>query len=182
MAGMFPGPPGEIDRWAETRLLRQQVLIRDPPLELSVIIEESVLSRRFGDRAVMRQQLEHLVAAAELPNVEVRIYPLNGEHPSLATGAFSYMQFPQVHDVPLHDIVSVEHLEGTADLEDEELTYIYRAAFEYLRAGPTTQIDHAHSYPPRQPNSGHKEPGPGALGGRPGRWSFRWGGRRSSVR
>ncbi len=131
---MFPGPPGEIDRWAETRLLRQQVLTRDPPLELSVIIEESVLSRRFGDRAVMRQQLEHLVAAAELPNVEVRIYPLNGEHPSLATGAFSYMQFPQVHDVPLHDIVSVEHLEGTSDLEDEELTYMYRAAFEYLKS------------------------------------------------
>ncbi len=131
--GMFPGPPGEIDRWAETRLLRQQVLTRDPPLELSVIIEESVLSRRFGDRAVMRQQMEHLVEAAELPNVEVRIYPLNGEQPSLATGAFAYMQFPQVHDVPLHDIVSVEHLEGTSDLEDEELTYMYRVAFEYLK-------------------------------------------------
>jgi transcriptional regulator with XRE-family HTH domain len=135
--GMFPGPPGEIDRWAETRLMRQQVLTRDPPLELSVIIEESVLSRRFGDRAVMRQQLEHIVEAAEPPNVEVRIYPLNGEHPSLATGAFSYMRFPQVHDVPLHDIVSVEHLEGTSDLEDEELTYMYRVAFEYLKS-------HAH--------------------------------------
>jgi transcriptional regulator with XRE-family HTH domain len=130
---MFPGPPGETDRWAETRLLRQQVLERDPPLQLSVVIEESVLRRRFGDRTVMRQQLEHLVEASELPNVEVRIYPLNGEHPSLATGAFSYMQFPQVHDVPLHDIVSVEHLEGTSDLEDEELTFMYRVAFENLR-------------------------------------------------
>jgi transcriptional regulator with XRE-family HTH domain len=131
--GMFPGPPSEADRWAEARLLRQQVLTRDPPLDLSVIIEESVLSRRFGDRAVMRQQLEHLVEASELPNVEVRIYPLNGEHPSLATGAFSYMQFPQVHDVPLQDIVSVEHLEGTSEVEDEELTYMYRVAFEYLK-------------------------------------------------
>lgn len=130
---MFPGPAGEIDRWAETRLLRQQVLTRDPPLDLSVVIEESVLSRRFGDKTVMRQQLEHLAEAAGLPNVEIRIYPLNGEHPSLATGAFSYMQFPQVHDVPLHDIVSVEHLEGTSDLEDEELTYMYRVAFEYLK-------------------------------------------------
>ena len=55
--------------------------------------------------------------------------------PSLATGAFSYMQFPQVHDVPLHDIVSVEHLEGTYDLEDEEETFKYRVAFEYLKRG-----------------------------------------------
>ncbi len=42
------------------------------------------------------------------------------------------MQFRQVHDVPLHDIVSVEHLEGTYDLEDEEQTFKYRVAFEYL--------------------------------------------------
>ena len=129
---MFPGPPSETDRWAEARLLRQQVLARDPPLELSVIIDESVLGRRFGDGAVMRQQLAHLAEASELPNVEVRIYPMNGEHPPLATGAFSYMRFPQVHDVPLHDIVSIEHLEGTYDVEGEDQTYLYRVAFEYL--------------------------------------------------
>jgi hypothetical protein len=129
---MFPGPPSETDRWAEARLLRQQVLTRDPPLQLSVIIDESVLGRRFGDRAVMRQQLTHLTEASELPNVELRIYPMNGEHPPLATGAFSYMQFPQVHDVPLHDIVSIEHLEGTYDVEGEDQTYLYRVAFEYL--------------------------------------------------
>ena len=129
---MFPGPPGETDRWVEARLQRQQVLTREPPLQLSVVIDESVLRRRFGDRAVMRQQLAQLAECSELPNVEVRIYPLNGEHPFLATGAFSYMQFPQVHDVPLHDIVSVEHLEGAYDLEDEEQTYQYRVAFEYL--------------------------------------------------
>jgi len=82
-----------------------------------------------------RLQLEHLAEASELSNVEVRIYPMNGEQPSLATGAFSYMQFPQVHDVPLHDIVSIEHLEGTDDLEDEDQTYMYRVAYEYLKAG-----------------------------------------------
>jgi len=132
---MFPGPPSESDRWAETRLIRQQVLSRDPPLELSVVIDESVLRRRFGDRTVMREQLEHLAASAALPNVDVRIYPLDSDDPPLGTGAFSYMQFPQVHDVPLHDIVSVEHHEGTYDLEEEEQTFKYWVAFEYLRRG-----------------------------------------------
>ena len=80
----------------------------------------------------MRQQLERLAASSELPNVEVRIYPLSGDHPLLATAGFSYMQFPQVHDVPLHDIVSIENLEGDYDLEDEEQTFKYRVAFEYL--------------------------------------------------
>ena len=129
---MFPGPPSETNRRLEARLLRQQVLNRDPPLKLSVVMEESVLRRRFGDNAVMRQQLERLAEASELPNVEVRIYPLEGSSPPLPTVAFSYMQFPQVHDVPLHDIVSVELLEGTHELEDEEETYQYRVAFQYL--------------------------------------------------
>jgi hypothetical protein len=132
---MFPSPPAEIDRWVEVRLLRQQVLRRDPPLQLSVVIDESVLRRRFGDRSVMRQQLAHLAEASELPNVELRVYPLDRDDPPLGTGAFSYMQFPQVHDVPLADIVSVEHHEGTYDLEDEEQTFKYRVAFEYLRRG-----------------------------------------------
>ena len=132
---MFPGPPGETDRWLAVRLLRQQVLTRDPPLQLSVVMDESVLLRRFGDRSVMRQQLAHLVEASELPNVELRIYPLDRDDPPLGTGAFAYMQFPQVHDVPLHDIVSVEHHEGTYDLEDEEQTFKYRVAFEYLVRG-----------------------------------------------
>ena len=132
---MFPGPPGEIDRWVEVRMLRQWVLTKDPPLQLSVVVDESVLHRRFGDRSVMRRQLAHLTDASELPNVELRIYPLDGDAPPLGTGAFSYMQFPQVHDVPLHDIVSVEHHEGTYDLEDEEQTFMYRVAFEYLVRG-----------------------------------------------
>jgi hypothetical protein len=109
------------------------VLDRDPPLELSVVMDESVLRRKFGGMAVMHQQLERLVEASALPNVEVRIYPLAGDDPPLPTLAFAYMQFPQVHEVPLDDIVSVEHLEGTYDLEDEEETYKYRVAFEYLR-------------------------------------------------
>lgn len=132
---MFPGPASEIDRWVETRLMRQQGLTRDPPLELSVIIDESVLRRRFGSRTIMAEQLQHLAAASELPNVEVRIYPLDSADPPIGTGAFSYLQFPQVHDVPLHDIVSVEHHEGAYDLEDEEDTFRYRVAFEYLRRG-----------------------------------------------
>jgi hypothetical protein len=127
---MFPGPR-DTDRRVEARLLRQQVLTRDPPLELSVVIDESVLHRRIGARGVMRQQLEHLVQTSELPNVEVRVHRLDDDTPFTA-GAFSYMQFPHVHDVPAPDLVSVEYLEGTYYLEDEEQTYQYRVAFEYL--------------------------------------------------
>jgi transcriptional regulator with XRE-family HTH domain len=129
---MFPVPPGEVERRLDAGAMRQQFLTKDPPLELLVVIDESVLHRRFGDASVMHGQLERLLKAAELPNVEVRVVRLDGEAP-LVTGAFSYIRFPRVHKVPLHDIVSVEHLEGNHYFEDEEQTYSYMVAFEHVR-------------------------------------------------
>jgi transcriptional regulator with XRE-family HTH domain len=137
---MFPGPQREADRRVEARLVRQQLLTRDPPLELSVVIDESVLRRRFGTSTVMHHQLMRLAEAAELPNVEVRIHRLDGPYSPLPTGAFSYMQFPHVHDVPMSDIVSVEHLEGSYYIEDEEQTFRYGIAFQYL-AGKSLDPD-----------------------------------------
>ena len=129
---MFRLPPGEIDRRVETRRMRQQVLVRDPPLNLSFVIDESVLYRKQGSAAVMREQVEYLINASKLPHIDLRILPLNGDHP-IGSGAFNYMAFSQVHDVPLHDIVTYEHLNGTDYVEAEEETYKYRVAFEGLR-------------------------------------------------
>lgn len=128
---MFRAPPWEISRRIEARLRRQRRLTTEPPLELTAVVDESVLRRRYGDQQVMREQLERLLDAATLPNVTLRILPLDGGQP-LAIGAFSYLQFPQVHAVPLPDTVTVEHLNGQEYLEAEEETYRYRVAFEHL--------------------------------------------------
>jgi transcriptional regulator with XRE-family HTH domain len=126
-------PPGDADLRIEARLARQQVLTRDPPLELSVVMDESVLHRRFGSDKVMRQQLNRLIEASELPNVDVRVLPLAGSQP-VVTGAFLYFSFRQVHKVPLHDIVTVEYLTGNHYIEDEQETYEFRKSFERLMA------------------------------------------------
>jgi transcriptional regulator with XRE-family HTH domain len=128
---MFALPPGDTERRVENRVLRQQLLTRDPPLELSVVIDESVLSRRFGDAAIMHRQLSHLVEITELPNVKIRVLRLDGDHP-IGTGAFYYLQFDQDHKVPLHDIVTIEHLMGNHYLEDEEDTYKFLVTFQQL--------------------------------------------------
>ncbi len=128
---MFRLPPGDAERRIELRRMRQQLLSRDPPPDLSVVIDESVLHRKFGDEAVMREQLLRLVELSRMPNVQVRVLPLEGEH-TVTPGPFSYMQFRQVHAVPLHDIVAVEHLTGSYYLEDEQQTFQYRETFEWL--------------------------------------------------
>jgi transcriptional regulator with XRE-family HTH domain len=129
---MFRLPPADVELRVEARMMRQQVLSSEQPLELAVVIDESVIHRRFGDRSVMRQQLDHLAESCDLPNVQVQILALNGEHP-LGTGSFSYMKFGPVHDVPLHDIVVVEQLDSNYYIEDVDSTNKYRVSFERLR-------------------------------------------------
>jgi transcriptional regulator with XRE-family HTH domain len=44
-----PIPPGQVDRLVRARLRRQDILARDVPPRLSVVLDESVLRRRVGD-------------------------------------------------------------------------------------------------------------------------------------
>ena len=118
--------PAEIQRRIEIRLARQDVLTRDPPLALSVVLDESVLSREIGDAAVMHDQLSYLLDCAKRPTIEVRVLPLTAYHPIL-TGSFTYMQFTGAEDV-----VTIEHLESNNYIQGEDDTYQYRLAFERL--------------------------------------------------
>lgn len=129
----FALPPGEVDRRVATRRVRQAVLTRDPPPQVSAVIDESVLRRRIGAASVMRGQLRHLAAISELPNVELRILPLDGEH-MVATGPFSYLKFRQLHEVPLGDIVVFENLTGMDDVDSENDVHQYKVVFDSLIA------------------------------------------------
>jgi hypothetical protein len=81
----------------------------------------------------MREQLLRLEELTAAPNVTLRVLPLAGTHP-IGTGAFSYLHFDPVHDVPLGDMVEVEHLTGAYYLEDDEQVFRYRVTFESLTA------------------------------------------------
>lgn len=124
-------PPTVVERRVETRLIRQQVLRRDPPLQLKVVLDESVLRRQRGDHSVMREQLQRLAEASDLPNVTVQILPLNRPH-RLAVESFTILQFGEAHETTLHDVVDTEILSSALYLEGETDTYEFRLAFEHL--------------------------------------------------
>src|SRR6266851_7128207 len=74
-----PIAPGMIGRLVRVRMRRQQVLNREE-LQLSVVLDESVLKRRIGDESVMYEQLQRLVYDADRPNVTLQILPLDAQH------------------------------------------------------------------------------------------------------
>jgi transcriptional regulator with XRE-family HTH domain len=126
-----PVPPRETRRRVEVRLARQQVLTRDNPLQLSAVLDESVLYRRFGDRDVMNSQLKKLLELSERDNISLRILPLEGRHP-IGTGAFVLLRFGDVHHVTHQDVVYIENLTGGRYVEEEEEVYRYQRSFDRL--------------------------------------------------
>ncbi|WP_046471126.1 helix-turn-helix domain-containing protein [Allosalinactinospora lopnorensis] len=89
-----------VERGVELRLARQRVLVRDEPMELSVIMDEAALHRLVGGRDVMKAQLRHLMDQSTHPHIELRVLPYSaGEHAS-PDGGFSLIKmedpFPQI--------------------------------------------------------------------------------------
>jgi len=129
-------PPGASERRVTVRMIRQQVLItRNPPLELSAVIDESVLLRRVGSHKVMYEQMCHLAEMTLLPNVELRVLPLQSET-SLKADSFIVLGFGSEQQTgKLGDVVSTEGMEQYLYIEGEADTYIFQLFFrEFVTA------------------------------------------------
>jgi transcriptional regulator with XRE-family HTH domain len=99
------------------RLKRQRILAADHGLVLVVILDEGVLHRPVGGAQVIREQLLHVLAVAEQPNVIVQVIPLEiGEHAGLAgsvgIAAMDGREYAYVDDVFSGDIL--EHPDDVA--------------------------------------------------------------------
>jgi transcriptional regulator with XRE-family HTH domain len=123
--------PRAIERRVETRLIRQQLLTRDEPLEYVALLDESVLHRQRGDQSVMHAQLQRLADVSALPNVTIRVMPLKRNH-GLAVDSFSIFQFGSAHETILHDVVGLEPLSDQFYVEGDTDTHQFRLAFNHL--------------------------------------------------
>jgi transcriptional regulator with XRE-family HTH domain len=119
-----------LERDVTVRMIRQERLTSaEQPLELLTVIEEGILYRLLGGRAVMRAQLAHLIAAAEISTVTVQILPTDvGGHPGL-DGAFTVLSFEGLREP---EMGYVEHPMGSMHIEKEEDVARARVVFDHL--------------------------------------------------
>jgi transcriptional regulator with XRE-family HTH domain len=133
-----PVAPGMVGRMVRVRMQRQQVLDRDG-LQLTVVLDESVLRRRIGDDSVMHGQLQRLADEADRPNLAFRILPLDRQH-TVFGESFTIFGFgldagaAGDSDAMLQDVVSTEQLRSGFTLEGERETHLHRIAFQMLAA------------------------------------------------
>lgn len=129
--GRSTDTPQQIDRRVALRLTRQSRLRGARPLELSAIIDESVLRRVIGGEDVMTEQLKHLIDTAGLPNVTLQILPFSaGEHPFLG-GSAALLEFRETTHL---DVVYLEGIAGDYYEEQPDEVARYRQEFERMSA------------------------------------------------
>lgn len=126
-----PIAPAIIERRVELRMRRRDVLEQEDPVNLLVVLDESVLQRQFGDESVMYEQLQSLAADSARPNVTLRILPLRCPHP-VSAESFVIFSFGPKDDAILHDVVYAEGLKESFYVEDSQETYLHRLVFNTL--------------------------------------------------
>jgi transcriptional regulator with XRE-family HTH domain len=88
----------QVEERIAARLARQEILTREEPVLLWVLLDEGVLHRPIGDRADMHEQLAKLVATAALPNITVQVLPMDTGSSCGLAGAFVIASLPGAPD------------------------------------------------------------------------------------
>lgn len=123
-------PEREVQHMVDIRMKRQELLDRTEPPHVWCVIDEAALRRQVGGRAVMKDQLAHLLAMAKRPHVTIQVLPFSTGAHAAAVGSFVVLRGP----APELDVVYVDLLGGGLFMEKAPELERYRLAFEYLSA------------------------------------------------
>lgn len=120
------------ERRVALRMRRQELLGREAPPRVWVLMDETVLRWPVGGPEVMRAQIDHLVEVNRLPHVTLQLMPFaNGPHPALRAGAYHLFRF-RARELP--DIVYLNGLVGAVYLDKADDVVVYREALDRLGA------------------------------------------------
>lgn len=104
------------EQFVAARMIRQQVIKREDPVNYHAVLNEAVLRCAVGGPRVMRGQLERLIDLAPEPHVSLQILPFDrGGHGGLE-GAFTLLTLPEWDT----DIGYVEGPMGAVYLESQD--------------------------------------------------------------
>ena len=127
--------PHKIDPLVDLRMERQELLVRQPAVDLHFIMDEAVIRRVTGGHDIMRRQLRHLRKLVEEdPNMTVRIMPFErGLYPRQQISYWLF-EFPNPEDEYVLYVENFERgeyitRESSTDEEDRDSPVRYLETF-----------------------------------------------------
>lgn len=144
------GHPEAAEPWVERRvglrLERQKLLVSERAPHFVCVMDEGALRRPFGEPGAMRDQVRHILEAAEAPNVDVHVLPFSSGGHAAGGGAFTLLSFPE-SDLP--DLVYLEQLTGAlyVDKHDEVVEYTKAMdALDRIALTPGQSVEWLHAF------------------------------------
>lgn len=128
--GMKGASTADVERRVALRLERQKYLVAENAPDLHIVLDEAALRRPYGDREVMRGQLQHLIEISERPNVRLQVMPFSFGGHSGESGAFTILSFPESD---LSDVVYLEQLTSALYLDKREDVAQYEQVLKELQ-------------------------------------------------
>ncbi|MCP3803539.1 helix-turn-helix domain-containing protein [Allokutzneria sp. A3M-2-11 16] len=122
----FSDPAVGLERAVAARLSRQKRLHGPGALTLHALIDEAVVRRLVGGPRVQREQLVHLLVAAEQDNITVQIIPFDFGAYGTMSGSATILGFA---DDGYPDAVYLEYPGGGEWVENDDDVRKFRATF-----------------------------------------------------
>ncbi|QLE72499.1 helix-turn-helix domain-containing protein [Streptomyces rectiverticillatus] len=117
------------------RMKRKEILLREDPPELRVILDEAALRRAIGSPEIMREQYKEIERVAALDHVTVQIMPQNLV--TYRSGAnFVLLNF----DAKLDSVVMLESALGTTLSDKTREVGAYTRRFDAMREGALAPV------------------------------------------
>jgi hypothetical protein len=103
-AGRPYDPPEAVELVVRSRVERQDILARDRPPKLWMVIDEGALRHLVGGQEVMAEQLDHLMAVSDSSRAVIQVYPFSAVDAPGVNGPATLFEF--------EDQQPVAYLEG----------------------------------------------------------------------
>ncbi|MFD3618434.1 helix-turn-helix domain-containing protein [Streptomyces sp. NPDC058676] len=126
----------EVEEQVALRMGRQELLYRDPAPSVRVLLDEGALRRPVPDAKVWRDQLSHVVDAAELPSVAVQVLPYAaGVHDLMDSHLWLLWQ-------RVGDPVAYAEGNGIGELiDDPDRVLSFRLSYDLVRDAALTPVE-----------------------------------------
>lgn len=131
--------PGTADRMVEILMERQRLAAASPP-KVRVVLDEAALRRQVGGRAVMREQIGHLIDLSSAGTTLVQFIPFSSGAYAAFDLPFVILGFPDPADP---DVVCIGYQTGVLWIEDTAEVDRYNVCFRHLQAAALSPDDSA---------------------------------------
>jgi transcriptional regulator with XRE-family HTH domain len=140
-AHLFYEPDVRPDGVIAARMNRQKPLEGSDPMLLHALIDEAVVHREIGGPEVLREQLEHLLALVERPNITLQVIPYTAGGYGTMNGSVIIVDYPEPDAIPG---VYLEYPAGGAWVDNQDDVARFTTTFDQATALALSPADTTH--------------------------------------